>query len=157
MQNQIGDETQNYGLNHGWGPEIFRYPIGLNNDRLWSAVIKRQAQDGDLAGAMATYQDKVSRGRISGSAQGNLEKFLKPFEDLQAAQNAYGNVTGGATAQQIAAEAQRQGVDPGTALTVWAAGAVGPPAGIDAENIAATFGGGRDRMQGDNPAVNLPG
>src|SRR5208283_2491075 len=50
-----------------------------------------------------------------------LESFFKPIRDLQSAQNAYGKVTGGAMAQAISAEAQRQGVDPGTALTIWSA------------------------------------
>ncbi len=70
---------------------------------------------------MRTYQNQVSAGRISGSAQGELEKFFKPIQDLQSAQNAYSNVTGGAMAQTIASEAQRHGVDPGTALTIWSA------------------------------------
>jgi hypothetical protein len=53
----------------------------------------------------------------------------KPIQDLQSAQNAYGQVTGGAMAQAIAGEAQRQGVDPSTALTIWSAeGGVTNPA-----------------------------
>ena len=129
VRDLIDNETADYGLKHGWSSEVFRYQLGENNDRLWSAVIKRQALSGDFTGAMKTYQDQVSAGRISGRAQGELEKFFKPIQDLQSAQNAYGKVTGGAMAQQIAGEAQRQGVDPGTALTIWSAeGGVSNPA-----------------------------
>src|SRR5208337_630323 len=129
VRDRIDDETADYGLKHGWSSEVFRYQLGENNDKLWSAVIKRQALSGDFTGAMKTYRDQVSAGRISGSAQGDLEKFFKPIQDLQSAQNAYGKVTGGAMAQQIAGEAQRQGVDPGTALTIWSAeGGVSNPA-----------------------------
>jgi hypothetical protein len=115
---QVDNETVNYGSSHGWSPEVFRYQAGVNNDRLWGAVIRRQALS-DLPAAFQTYQDQVSRGRISGAAQGEFEKFFKPIQDQQAAQNAYGKVTGGATAQQIATEAQRTGLDPRVALAVW--------------------------------------
>ena len=129
VRDLLDNETADYGLKHGWSSEVFRYQLGENNDRLWSAVIKRQVLSGDFTGAMKTYQDQVSAGRISGRAQGELEKFFKPIQDLQSAQNAYGKVTGGAMAQQIAGEAQRNGVDPGTALTVWSAeGGVSNPA-----------------------------
>ncbi|MFZ0932087.1 MAG: hypothetical protein WAN11_26040 [Syntrophobacteraceae bacterium] len=117
---QLDNETGDYGLKHGWSPEVHEYQLRKNNDMLWSAVIKRQALF-DPAGAMATYQDAAAKKRISGSAQGELEQFLKPIQDLQSAQNAYEQVTGGAMAQAIAGEAQRQGVDPSTALTIWSA------------------------------------
>jgi hypothetical protein len=117
---QLDNETANYGLKHGWSPEVHEYQLRKNNDMLWSAVIMRQALF-DPAGAMATYQDAAAKKRISGSAQGELEKFLKPIQDLQAAQSAYGKATGEAMAQAIAGEAQRQGVDPSTALTIWSA------------------------------------
>ncbi len=117
---RMDDETAGYGLKHGWSGDVFRYQLGQNNDSLWSAVIKRQAL-ADPAGAMRTYQDQVSAGRISGRAQGELERFFKPIQDLQSAQNACGKVTGEAMARAISAEAQRQGVDPGTALTIWSA------------------------------------
>ena len=129
VRDRMDNETADYGLKHGWSSEVFRYQLGQNNDKLWSAVIKRQALSGDSTGAMKTYQDQVSAGRVSGSAQGELEKFFKPIQDLQSAQNAYGKVTGGAMAQHIAGEAQRQGVDPSTALTIWSSeGGVTNPA-----------------------------
>jgi hypothetical protein len=125
---RLDNETANYANSHGWSDEIYEYQLRKNNDMLWSAVIKRQAIF-DPEGAMATYQDATAKKRISGSAQGELEQFLKPIQDLQSAQNAYGKVTGGAMAQVIAGEAQRQGVDPGTALTIWSAeGAITNPA-----------------------------
>jgi hypothetical protein len=78
---------------------------------------------------MKTYKDNVEMGRISGAAQGELDKFFRPIKDVMASQNAYGKVTGGAMAQAIAGEAQRQGVDPNTALTIWSAeGGVTNPA-----------------------------
>jgi hypothetical protein len=120
VRDRMDNETANYGSKHGWSGDVFRYQVGQNNDSLWSAVIKRQALT-DPAGAMRTYQDQVSAGRISGRVQGELEGFFKPIQDLQSAQNAYGKVTGGAMARAISAEAQRQGVDPGTALTIWSA------------------------------------
>ncbi len=128
VRDRMDDETAGYGLKHGWSGDVFRYQLGQNNDSLWSAVIKRQAL-ADPAGAMRIYQDQVSAGRISGRAQGELESFFKPIQDLQSAQNAYCKVTGGAMARAISAEAQRQGVDPNTALTIWSAeGGVTNPA-----------------------------
>jgi hypothetical protein len=129
VRDRMDNETADYASKHGWSGDICRYQLGQNNDLLWRAVIKRQALSGDFAGAMKTYQDQVSAGRISGSAQGEIEKFFKPIQDLQSAQNAYGKVTGGAMAHAIAGEAERQGVDPKTALTIWSAeGGVTNPA-----------------------------
>ena len=126
--NQLDNQTANYANSHGWSDEVYEYQLRKNNDKLWSAVIKRRAIF-DPEGAIATYQDAAAKKRISGSAQGELEQFLKPIQDLQSAQNAYGKVTGGAMARAIAGEAQRQGVDPGTALTIWSAeGGVTNPA-----------------------------
>ena len=82
VRDRMDNETADYGIKHGWSRRVFRYQLGENNDKLWSAVIKRQALSGDFAGAMKTYQDQVSAGRISGSAQGELEKFFKPIQDL---------------------------------------------------------------------------
>ncbi len=128
VRDRMDDETAGYGLKHGWSGDVFRYQLGQNNDSLWIAVIKRQAL-ADPAGAMRIYQDQVSAGRISGRAQGELESFFKPIQDLQSAQKAYCKVTGGAMARAISAEAQRQGVDPNTALTIWSAeGGVTDPA-----------------------------
>jgi len=138
VRDRMDSETADYGSKHGWSGDVFRYQLGVNNDKLWGAVIKRQALSGDFTGAMKTYDDQVSAGRISGSAQGALEKFFKPIQDLQSAQNAYGKVTGGQTAQAIAGEAQRQGVDPGTALTIWSAeGGVTNPATMNPQSSAA--------------------
>jgi hypothetical protein len=140
VRDRMDDETANYGLKHGWSGDVFRYQLGQNNDTLWSAVIKRQALT-DPAGAMRTYQDQVLAGRVSGRAQGELESFFKPIRDLQSAQNAYGKVTGGAMAQAISVEAQRQGVDPGTALTIWSAegGVTNPEAKNPASSATGIF------------------
>ena len=125
---RMDNETIDYSSKHGWSPDIFQYQRGQNQDKLWNAVIKRQALS-DPVGAMKTYKDNVEMGRISGAAQGDLDKFFKPIEELSQAQAAYGKVTGGAMAQAIAGEAARQGVDPNTALTIWSAeGGVTNPA-----------------------------
>ena len=138
VRDRMHAETADYGSKHGWSGDVFRYQLGQNNDKLWSAVIKRQALSGDFTGAMRTYQDQVGRGRISGSAQGEIEKFFKPIQDLQSAQNAYGKATGEAMAQAIEGEAQRQGVDPSTALTIWSAeGSVTNPATPNARGSQA--------------------
>jgi hypothetical protein len=84
---RINNETIAYGSKHGWSPEVFQYQRGLNQDKLWSEVVKRQALT-DPAGAMRTYQEQAAAGRISGLTQGELEKFLKPQLDLVNAQNA---------------------------------------------------------------------
>ncbi len=137
VMDRLDNETIDYGSRHGWSTEYFQYARGQNQDALWSAVLQRQAIQGDPGGAMQRYQEQVSAGRISGQAQGELEKFFKPIQDLQAAQSAYGRVTGGATAQQIAGEAQRQGVDPATALTIWSAeGGVTNPAARNPKSSA---------------------
>jgi hypothetical protein len=102
VRDRLDAETMDYGSRHGWSGDVFRYQVAENNDKLWSAVIKRQALSGDFTGAMKTYQDQVSAGRISGGAQGEIERFFKPIQDLQNAQNACGKVTGGQMAQAIA-------------------------------------------------------
>ena len=118
----------NYANSHGWSDEVYEYQIHKNNDRPWSAVIKRQALT-DPEGALATYRGASSLKRLTGEAQAELEKALKPHIDLFNAQNACNAVTGQTTAQQIAGEALRQGVDPSTALTIWSAeGGVTNPA-----------------------------
>ena len=128
LTDRLDKETANYANSHGWSDEVYEYQIHKNNDRLWSAVINRQALT-DPEGALTTYRDASSLKRLSGEAQAELEKGLKPHIDLFNAQKAYNAVTGGATAQQIAGEALRQGVDPSTALTIWSAeGVVTNPA-----------------------------
>ena len=149
----------NYANSHGWSNEVYAYQIHKNNDRLWSAVIKRQALT-DPEGALASYRDASSLKRLTGEAQAELEKVLKPHIDLFNAQNAYNAVTGQATAQQIAGEAQRQGVDPSTALTIWSAeGGVTNPAAQNpdssatgiSQHTAGTWGdlGGTDQNRTD--------
>jgi hypothetical protein len=134
---RMDNETIDYGSKHGWSSDVFQYQRGQNQDKLWSAVIKRQALY-DPAGAMKTYRDNVEMGRISGVAQGELDKFFKPIQELGQAQAAYGKATGGATAQAIAGEAARQGVDPSTALTIWSAeGGVTNPATPNARGSPA--------------------
>jgi hypothetical protein len=125
---RLDNETIDYGSKHGWSSEVFKYQRGENQDKLWSAVIRRQAL-ADPVGAQKTYQEQVAAGRISGSAQGKLEQFLQPIQERLSADAAVGRVSGGATAQAIGAEAQRQGIDPSTMLTVWSAeGGVTNPA-----------------------------
>ena len=118
----------NYANSHGWSDEVYAYQIHKNNDRLWSAVIKRQALTTPRE-PWRSYRDASSLKRLTGEAQAELEKVLKPHIDLFNAQNACNAVTGHATAKQIAGEALRQGVDPSTALTIWSAeGGVTNPA-----------------------------
>ena len=136
ITDRLDKETVNYANSHGWSDEVYAYQIHKNNDRLWSAVIKRQALT-DPEGALATYRDASSLKRLTGEAQAELEKVLKPHIDLFNAQNACNAVTGQATAQQIAGEALRQGVDPSTALTIWSAeGGVTNPAAQNPDSSA---------------------
>jgi hypothetical protein len=128
ITDRLDKETANYANGHGWSDEVYEYQLRKNNDRLWNAVIKRRALT-DPEGALATYRDASTSRRLSGEAQAELEKALKPLINLFNAQNAYNAVTGAATAKQIADEALRQGVDPSTALTIWSAeGGVTNPA-----------------------------
>lgn len=77
VRDRMDTQTADYGSKHGWSGDVFRYQVGENNDKLWTAVIKRQALSGDYSGAMKTYQDQVSAGRISGGAQGEIEKVFQ--------------------------------------------------------------------------------
>ena len=43
VRDRMDAETADYGSKHGWSGDVFRYQLGQNNDKLWSAVIKRQA------------------------------------------------------------------------------------------------------------------
>ena len=136
ITDRLDNATAKYADDHGWSDEVFEYHLHQNNDRLWSAVIKRRALT-DPEGALATYRHASSLKRLSGEAQAELEKALKPHIDLFNAQNAYNAVTGQATAQQIAGEALRQGVDPSTALTIWSAeGGVTNPAAQNPDSSA---------------------
>jgi hypothetical protein len=128
VQARLDDEIIDYGSKHGWSTEVFQGQRRDLSDKLWEGVIKRQAVSGDPAGAMQTFREQTGQSRISGQAQGKIELFLKPYQDNAYAQAAYGKVTGGIVAQQISAQAQQQGLDPSTALTVWACeGAVTDP------------------------------
>jgi hypothetical protein len=95
-------------------------------DQMYKGAIERQLTSDPLAG-IALYDQHKSK--LSGPMQSELERVIKPAQELGQAQAAYSKVTGGATAQAIVAEAQRQGVDPSTALTIWnAEGGVTNPA-----------------------------
>jgi|GEM_PF-4806829 hypothetical protein len=65
VRDRMDNETADYGSKHGWSGDVFRYQLGENNDKLWSAVIKRKALSGDFTGAMRTYQDQVGCGEVT--------------------------------------------------------------------------------------------
>ncbi len=121
VQSRLDDQLIDYGSKHGWSTEIYQGQRRSETDALWEAVIKRYAISGDPAGASGVYQEQNQAGRLSGQAQGRIEQFLRPFQENASAQRAFSIATGGPVAQRIASEAQRQGVDPNTALTIWEA------------------------------------
>jgi hypothetical protein len=121
VQSRLDDQLIDYGSKHGWSTEIYQGQRRGETDALWEAVIRRYAISGDSAGASRVYQEQNQAGRLSGQAQGRIEQFLRPFQENASAQRAFSIATGGPVAQRIASEAQRQGVDPNTALTIWAA------------------------------------
>jgi hypothetical protein len=133
MENSVRVETSAYGAG-SWNPDGSPGPYGKTGagqspqeinlkaqhyiDQLYKGAIERQLQANPQAG-VAMYGQYKSK--LSGLMQAELERAIKPVQELGQAQAAYGKVTGGAMAQAIAGEAQRQGVDPGTALTIWSA------------------------------------
>ncbi len=140
-EKNIRVETSAYGAG-GWNPDGtpgLYGPTGAGHsvvtinmraqhyiDQMYKGAIERQLTCDPQAG-IALYDRYKSK--LSGPMQSELERVIKPVQELGQAQAAYGNVTGGAMAQQIAAEAARQGVDPSTALTIWSAeGSVTNPA-----------------------------
>ncbi len=125
---EVDKQTLNYGMAHGWSEDQIKDQMNRNQAKLWGAVIERQALY-DPAQAMRILDAKTRDGTLPGDAQLKLQEKLKPQMETLQSQSAYGKVTGGATAQQIGTEAQRQGVDPNTMLTIWSAeGAVTNPA-----------------------------
>jgi hypothetical protein len=137
VQGRIDRELIDYGPEEGWSAEVFQGKRKAATDKLWKAVIRSQAVAGDTAGALSTYERQRDAGRISGQAQGRIENFLKPFDETMQAQKAYGTVTGGPVASQIAAKAGRQGADPNMALAVWSAeGGVTDPAAKNPQSTA---------------------
>jgi hypothetical protein len=111
-QDCIDNQIFEYGSKHGWSEPAVKFQMLNEGSRLWESVIKRQAISGDVAGAHGTYQEQRQKGAISGQVQGEIEEFLKPYQDLSEAQRAFGVATGGSLGSQIVSEAQRQGVDP---------------------------------------------
>ena len=127
VQARLDAKVIDYGSSHGWSPEIYQAQRRVATDKLWQSVITRQAID-DPAGAIQTYQRQNATGRLSGQAQGEIEKYLRPYHETIQAQRAYGMATGGPVASRITSEAAAQGVDPGTALTIWSCeGSVASP------------------------------
>jgi hypothetical protein len=127
-QDEIDRQTVNYGATHGWSEDQTKSEMGKNQAKLWAAVIERQAVYNPLQ-AQQILDAKTKDGTLPGDAQVKLQEKLKPQMEMLQSQSAYGNVTGGATAQQIGLKAQQQGIDPNLALTVWSAeGAVTNPA-----------------------------
>ncbi len=45
VRDRMDNETADYGSKHGWSGEVLRYQLGENNDKLWTAVVKRQGVD----------------------------------------------------------------------------------------------------------------
>ena len=149
-EKNIRVETSGYGAG-GWNPDGspgLYGPTGAGQsvatinmraqyyiDRMYKGAIERQLTSDPQAG-IALY-DRY-KGKLSGPMQSELERVIKPVQELGQAQAAYGKVTGGAMAQAIAGEAARQGVDPGTALTIWSAeGGVTNPATPNARGSEA--------------------
>ncbi len=149
-EKNIRVETSAYGAG-GWNPDGspgLYGPTGAGQsaatinmraqyyiDNMYKGAIERQLTSDPQAG-IALY-DRY-KGKLSGPMQSELERVIKPVQELGQAQAAYGKVTGGAMAQAIAGEAARQGVDPGTALTIWSAeGSVTNPATPNARGSQA--------------------
>jgi len=125
---EVDKQTFNYGQTHGWSEDRIKDEMNKNSAKLWSDVIERQALY-DPATAAQILDLKTKDGTLPGNTQLELQKKLKPQIEMLQSQSAYGKVTGGATAQAIGTEAQKQGVDPSTMLTIWSAeGGVTNPA-----------------------------
>jgi hypothetical protein len=117
-ENSIAVEAGAYGQQAGQPPEQANLRAQHYIDQMYKGAIERQLQANPQAG-IAMYDQY--KGKLSGPMQAEIERAIKPAVELGQAQSAYGKVTGGMTAQAIAAEAQRQGMDPNTALTIWSA------------------------------------
>ena len=140
-ENSILVETSAYGAG-SWNPDGSPGPYGPTGagqattvinmraqhyiDQMYKGAIERQLQ-ANPQGGIALYDQYKSK--LSGPMQSELEKVIKPIQELGQAQAAYVRATDGATAQNIASAAYQQGIDPSTALTVWSAeGGVTNPA-----------------------------
>lgn len=119
-QAEIDKQTVNFGATHGWSPDQIKDQMNKNQGKLWSAVIERQAVDNPVQ-AQRIFDVKTKDGTLDGNAQKELTLKLKPQMDLVQAQNAYGKVTGGVTAQQLDQIAQQRGADPATVNMIWSA------------------------------------
>ncbi len=117
-ENSIAVEAGAFGQQSGQPPEQANLRAQHYIDQMYKGAIERQLQANPTAG-IAMYDQYKSK--LSGPMQAELERAIKPVVELGQAQSAYGKITGGMTAQAIASEAQRQGVDPNTALTIWSA------------------------------------
>jgi len=116
---RIDREHFDFGAKYRWSRPVIESEMLKGSSKLWQAVIERQAIQGDVTGAMQAYHEAAQRGEISGQVQTRIDGFLRPYQENLNAQRAFGIATGGPVASQIASEAQRQGVDPRVALTVW--------------------------------------
>jgi hypothetical protein len=114
------NEIAKYGAMAGQGEDIIRLRRQSAWDKLYSTVIQRQALDPAMGpeAANGTFQDGVNRGFISGSAQLNIARYLRPMLQVADAQRAYGQATGHGLASRIANAASSAGLDASTALTI---------------------------------------
>jgi hypothetical protein len=53
VQARLDNKVIDYGSSHGWSPEIYQAQRKDATDRLWEAVIRRQAGAGDVTGAVS--------------------------------------------------------------------------------------------------------
>ncbi|MDR3567001.1 MAG: transglycosylase SLT domain-containing protein [Syntrophobacteraceae bacterium] len=113
-------EIAKYGAMAGQGEDVVQQRQQAAWDKLYSTVIERQAIDASMGpqAANTTFQDGVSKGFISGGAQLNIARYLRPMLQVAEAQRAYGEATGHGLASQIVSEANNAGLDPTTALTI---------------------------------------
>ena len=116
----ISNEIARYGALAGQSDEVVRQRTDQAWDRLYKTIIERQSLDPGMGpeAANTTFQNGVERGLISGVAQLDIARYLKPSLQLVDAQKAYGTATGGDLSSRIASAANQSGVDPKTALTI---------------------------------------
>jgi len=105
------------GQRNGWAPEVIQQRLDDNKSKLFTGVTLRLANENPMR-AWNFYL--AHQGSITGLDQASLERQLKPQIYGQQSRLDADRIMGGGLGQvagMVSDEAQRQGVDPGLALT----------------------------------------
>jgi hypothetical protein len=112
----IGLATSKFYQANGASPEYADMQTAKYYNQLFGTVIQRRLQAGDITGAISLYQEGMQKNFITGSGATQIERVLKPFQEVHEAQNAFSVATGGPQTTQVASGYTAAGLTPSLGL-----------------------------------------